>query len=228
MKVLVTGAIGFVGINVVRCLAEQGDKVVALDRSAPDSDALDFLRPVMQRVQLVEADVEDDWALAALVATHRPDGIVHAAAVTPKLETERSMPMRIMNINFMGTMRALEAAREHGVERFLFVSSDGLYGGIQDPTQPVDKRRRRGRGPIPIAKVASEAVCRRYRALYGLEAVSGRVCATYGPMERPTRSRQGMSAICELVRAHLEGRPARCVGWRSPARGRMSTTSPAS
>lgn len=213
MKVLVTGAIGFVGINVVRCLAEQGDEVIALYRSAPDRDALDFLRPVMQRVQLVEGDVEDDWALAALVATHRPEGIVHAAAVTPKLETERNLPMRIMNINFMGTMRALEAAREHDVHRFLFVSSDGLYGGIQDPSQPVtEDTPARGEGLYPIAKVASEAVCKRYRALYGLEAVSGRVCATYGPMERPTRSRQGMSAICDLVRAHLEGRPARVRG----------------
>jgi nucleoside-diphosphate-sugar epimerase len=70
----------------------------------------------------------------------------------------------------------------------------------------------RGEGLYPIAKVASEAVCRRYRLLYGMKAVSGRVCATYGPMERPTRSRQGMSAICELARAFLEGRPARVRG----------------
>ena len=72
-------------------------------------------------------------------------------------------------------MRALEAAREHDVHRFLFVSSDGLYGGIQDPSQPViEDTPARGEGLYPIAKVASEAVCKRYRALYGLEAVSGR------------------------------------------------------
>lgn len=213
MKILVTGALGFVGINVVRRLAEQGDEVIALYRSAPERDALDFLAPVCGRVQLVEGDVEDADALSAIVKAHRPDGIAHAAAITPKLETERAMPMRIMNINFMGTMRALEAAREHGVGRFVFVSSDGLYGGIQDPTRPIDEETpARGEGLYPIAKVASEAVCKRYRLLYGLDAVSGRVCATYGPMERPTRSRQGMSAICELVRAHLEGRPARVRG----------------
>lgn len=213
MKVLVTGAIGFVGINVVRCLAEQGDEVVALYRSAPGEDALKFLQPVMEQTHLVEGDVEDDQALRDIVAAHRPEAIVHAAAITPKLETERTMPMRIMNINFMGTMRALEAARQYDVPRFLFVSSDGLYGGIQDPSQPVtEDTPARGEGLYPIAKVASEAVCKRYRVLYGLRAVSGRVCATYGPMERPTRSRQGMSAICELARAYLEGRPARVRG----------------
>ena len=213
MRVLVTGAIGFVGVNIVRWLAEAGDEVIALYRSEPGQDALDFLEPVQDQITLVPGDVEDAAGLSAIVGQHRPDGIIHAAAMTPGFEIERAMPTRVMNINFMGTMRALDAAREHGVPRFVFVSSNGLYGGIEDPDAPVtEDTPARGSGLYAIAKIASEAICRRYKALYGLDTASGRVCSTYGPMERPTRSRQGMSAVCEMAQALLDGRTLKVRG----------------
>ncbi len=213
MKTLVTGAIGFVGINVVRLLAEQDNQVVALYRTPPDQDALDFLEPVRDRIDLLPGDVEDQEQLSAIVQEHRPEGIIHGAAMTPRPETERAMPARIMNINFMGTIKALDAARENGVRSFVYVSSNGLYGGIEDPTKPVtEDTPARGDNLYAIAKVASEAVCNRYKNMYGINTVSGRVCATYGPMERPTRSRTGMSAICEMARALLEGQVLRVRG----------------
>jgi nucleoside-diphosphate-sugar epimerase len=210
MKTLVTGAIGFVGINVVRSLAERGNPVVALYRTPPDQDALDFLQPVRDQVTLVAADVENQEQISAIVRAHKPEGIIHAAAMTPRPDTERALPARIMNINFMGTIRVLEAAREDAVGRFIFVSSNGLYGGIEDPTLPVtEDTPARGEGLYAIAKIASEAVCKRYKAMYGMHIASGRVCSTYGPMERPTRSRVGMSAICTIASALVEGRVVR-------------------
>lgn len=210
MKTLVTGAIGFVGINVVRLLAEQGSQVVALFRSQPEKDALNFLQPVRDRVHLVAGDVEDGQQLSAIIREHRPQGIIHAAAMTPRPDIERAMPARIMNINFMGTVRALDAARENGVERFIFVSSNGLYGGMEDSSRPVtEDTPARLDGLYAIAKVAAEAVCARYKAMYAMDTASGRVCSTYGPMERPTRSRVGMSAICEMARALRGGQALR-------------------
>jgi nucleoside-diphosphate-sugar epimerase len=207
MRVLVTGAIGFVGINVVRCLAEEGDQVIAMYRSPPDRTAIDFLAEVEHRVTLVPGDIEEVEGLSALVRDHQIDGIVHAAAITPRLETERAMPARIMRINFMGTLHVLDAARAHGVRRVIYVSSDALYGPIADPTKPVTE------DTVPaaenlygIAKIASEAVCRRYQTLFDMEIAAGRVCATYGPMERETRSRKGMSAIYQVAHAVLKGR----------------------
>jgi len=213
MRVFVTGAIGFVGINVVRWLAGQGDEVIALYRTEPEPEALAFLAPVLERVQLVPGDVEDATALSSLMQEYRPEGVIHAAAMTPKLATERLLPYKILNINLMGTVRALDAAVASGVRRFVFVSSDGVYGGVSDPAQALtEETQPRGEGLYPIAKIASEAICRRYALMYGLETVSGRVGATYGPMERPTRSRLGMSAVCEMARATLEACELRVRG----------------
>jgi nucleoside-diphosphate-sugar epimerase len=207
MHVLVTGAVGFVGINVVRCLAEEGDRVIALYRSPPDQAAMEFLAGLDERVTLVAGDVEDAEKLTALVRDHQVDGVVHAAAVTPLLETERAMPARIMQINLMGTVHVLDAARANGVSRVVYVSSDALYGPIADATQPVtEETLPHADNLYGIAKIASEAVCRRYETLYDMEIAAGRVCATYGPMERETRSRKGMSSIFQVAHAILEGR----------------------
>lgn len=213
MRVLVTGAIGFVGINIVRCLAKEGDRVIALYRSPPDRAALDFLAGLEDQVTLSPGDVEDAEGLSELVREQQANAIVHAAAVTPLIETERAMPVRIMQINFMGTLHVLEAARINNIRRMVYVSSNGLYGQIADLTQPVKEDRVPVAGNLySIAKIASEATCRRYQALYGMEIVSGRVCATYGSMERPTRSRQGMSAIHAMAQAVLERQILRVRG----------------
>lgn len=99
------------------------------------------------------------------------------------------------------------------VKRVVYVSSNALYGATDDPTQPVTEDTAPDPGNLySVAKVASEAVCQRYETLYGMQAVSGRVCSTYGPMERPTRSRQRMSAVYTLGHKALKGEKCRVRG----------------
>lgn len=213
MRVLVTGGTGFIGINVVRFLAGQGDEVIVLYRSSPDQAAMDFLADVEDRLTLVSGDVEDRQGLTELVGERRIEAIIHGAAMTPTLETERRMPLKIMQINFMGTLNALEAARANDVSRFVYVSSNGVYGAVEDPEKPVtEDAKLAAKNLYGVAKIASEGVCRRYRMLYDMEVVSGRVCATYGPMERPSGSRKGMSAVHEAAHAAQHGRPLRVTG----------------
>lgn len=207
MCVLVTGAFGFVGINVVRHLAMTGRKVVASFRTPPDDIAKRFLEEFRDHVVFAQADVQDSEALNLLVRDLRVQEIVHAAAMTPTLETERSSPGRVMQINLMGTVNVLDAARENRVRRVVYVSSDGLYGPIADVTQPVKEDQfPLAENLYGVSKIASEAVCRRYQSLFGIEIASGRVCSTYGPMERATGSRFGMSAVFAAAHAILEGR----------------------
>lgn len=206
-KVLVTGALGFVGLNIVRCLALKGAHVVALGRRAPDEASLEFTNDVHSQISWVTGDVTDRSGIARLVKENRVTHILHAAALTASPSEEKADPARMFDINAGGTFNVLEAARHAEVERVVFVSSTVVYGAAP-PTPP--KRETDALvidGLYSVCKQTSEHLCRLYNERYGLSVVVGRLGSAYGPMERPTHSRQRMSAVYTAVHATLEKRP---------------------
>lgn len=212
MTVLVTGAAGFVGLNIVRRLADRGAAVVALARRAPDPELRAFLAPVAERVRFAEGDVRDRAGMAELVRREGVRRIVHGAAVT-SAEAERDDPAGFVDANLGGTLNMLEAARLAGAERVVLISSSAVYGAPADPSRPIrEGDRLQIRGIYTICKQAGEELCRRYGELYGLSAVAGRLGTAYGPMERPTGSRSTMSQVYTLLHAALAGRPLRIYG----------------
>ncbi len=210
--VLVTGAAGFVGLNIVRRIAEAGATVVALGRRAPDADMIRFLTPVAHLVRFAEGDVRDREGLAALVEREGVRRIVHGAAVT-SAEAERDDPASFVDINLGGTLNVLEAARRAAAERVVLISSTAVYGAPADPKRLIreDDPLQIG-GMYSICKQAGEHLCRRYGELYGLSAVVGRLGTAYGVMERPSGSRSAMSQLYTLLHAALEGRTLRIYG----------------
>jgi len=198
-RVLVTGGTGFLGVNLVRAFAERGAEVLALVRSPADADARRFLGDLGTRVKWILGDVTDRAGMASLVAEERVGRIVHAAAVTATPAQERHAPARVFDVNAGGTLNLLEAARQADVERFVLVSSGGLYGA-GPPEPPVGEDAPvRTNSMYAIAKAASEQLVLRYRTIAGLDAVIGRLGTTYGPMERTTGSRTNLSAIQQAV-----------------------------
>jgi UDP-glucuronate 4-epimerase len=139
------------------------------------------------------------------VAELAPNRVLHAAAVTATPEQERADPTRVFDINAGGTLNMLEAARHAGVERFVFVSSSGIYGAAP----PTPKRTEEGPlqigGLYAIGKQASEALCSRYSEMYDLSVAVGRLGTAYGPMERTTGSRSGMSSVQRATLMALAG-----------------------
>jgi UDP-glucose 4-epimerase len=211
-SVLVTGAAGFVGVNVVRCLAAQGTAVTALVREQPDTTVERYLAPYRQLIRFEIGDVRDRAAMAALVRDHAPQAVIHAAAVT-SAQAELNDPAGFLDVNLGGTLNLLEAARLAGCRRFVLVSSTGLYGAPALPDLPVDESSTlQISGLYTIAKQAGEQLCARYRELYGLSAVAGRLSTAYGPMERPTDSRNAMSPVHQLMTAARAGTPLRIAG----------------
>ncbi|GAB4431485.1 MAG: NAD(P)-dependent oxidoreductase [Chloroflexi bacterium OHK40] len=212
MTTLVTGAAGFVGLNLVRGLAARGQPVIAMARAAPDAATHAFLAPVAEHVRFTTGDVRDRAGLAELARHEGVRRIVHAAAIT-SAEVERADPAGFVDVNLGGTLNVLEAARSIGAERVVLISSSALYGAPSDP-----RRRIRETDPLQISglyticKQAGEQLCRRYRELYGLSTVAGRLGTAYGPMERPTGSRQAMSQVYTLIHAGLQRRPLRIYG----------------
>jgi nucleoside-diphosphate-sugar epimerase len=161
MKVLVTGGTGAVGINIVRVLAEAGNDVLCVSRRAgePDPARDQFWAPVCDRIALVSADVGSSEALAAILEAHRPTHVVHAAAITPTPEMERSSAPAILQANLMGTVQVLEAVRRHEVRRLVYISSGAVYGKTDESVTVDESTPVRPAGLYAIAKDASERLC---------------------------------------------------------------------
>jgi nucleoside-diphosphate-sugar epimerase len=206
MKTLVTGAQGFVGLNIVRTLASKGIEVLALGRRAPDEASLEFIKDVQAQITWVKGDVTDRSGIAKLVKDNHVTHILHAAALTASPDEEKADPARMFDVNAGGTLNVLEAARHTQVERVVFVSSTVVYGAAPPSPPKRETDTLVIDGLYSVCKQTSEHLCRLYNDRYGLNVVVGRLGSAYGPMERPTSSRQRMSAVYTAVHAALAGR----------------------
>ncbi|MFW6075201.1 MAG: NAD-dependent epimerase/dehydratase family protein [Chloroflexota bacterium] len=199
MNVAVTGAHGFVGLNVSFQLANGGHTVLAIGRSEPDAWVIRFLELVEKQVKHRVADLSTTGVLATALQDDDLDAVIHAAVVTATTpEVEREESRRILTVNIAGTIDAIELARERGA-RFVYVSSPSAIGSIERgepiaedvPLNPADL--------YGISKMTSEAIVRRYGEIHGLDAASVRIAQPYGPGERATRSRIRTSPIQEWL-----------------------------
>ena len=212
MRLLATGAAGFVVANAVVRAAAAGAEVVALDLGDHHPDVLARLGADAGRVTWRRGDVTDRAAMAALVAEAAPDAIVHGAALTPGDAEERADPARVVDVNLGGTVNLLEAARRAGVGTFVFSSSTGLYGArAPEPAVREDESLSPTNG-YAIAKLASEHLVARYAALTGMRGRVARVATAYGPLERASATRPHTSSVHRAVAAALAGRYLRVAG----------------
>ncbi len=214
MSTVVTGACGFVGCNLVEHLLAEGRAVVAIDRSeAWPADAEARFASLPGQLTFVPADVRDAVALdhafagAAASTPQGIDGVVHGAAITPGLEREARDADLIMQVNLLGTLRVLEAARDHGARRVMYLSSASVYGAAAYPGRPLEEGRDT---PLPntmygIAKYAAERAALRARELWGLDVIVARVGAVFGPWERDTGVRDTFSGPMLATRALVRG-----------------------
>ena len=204
MATLVTGGAGFVGSNIVKGLAEQGHQVVCFDLTPPDALLRNFFKPWADNVTFIQGDIlsVDDLCQVAISDTNQLsiDKIVHAAAFTPSrvgnLEVERSRD--IVNINIDGTVNLLDLAAGLALKRFVYVSSEAVYGDpLPGVSQVSEDSLLRPRNLYAVGKHTSELLTRRYGELHGFETASVRLSYPYGPMERVTGHRTRMSQICQ-------------------------------
>ena len=190
--ILVTGGAGFVGLNVVEQLAARGDRVAVYDLSAPRID-----------VPAELGDVTDVQALERAFSKHRPAAVIHLAAITAGRERDAREPRRIAEVNLLGTINLLEAARRHGVQRFLYASTGAVYGaaGI-GAREPLDEERDRAvpESMYGITKYAAERSCLRLGELWQMDVRVGRLASAFGRWEHATSARELLSPPTEIAR----------------------------
>lgn len=129
MTTLITGGNGWVPSHIVRRLARRGETVISYDVMKPDHLLAEFLGTDSQQVVFVEGDVTDIDHFRRTSQHYGVTRIIHAAAITPRIDQEKREPDVIVEVNLGGTINVLDVARElPGFERLVYISSCAVWG----------------------------------------------------------------------------------------------------
>ncbi len=189
VRILVTGAAGFIGTNFVRrwLATHPDDSVVALD-ALTYAGCEANLEPVSDRVPFVRADIGDLPTVEETLRTHRIDVVVNFAA-----ESHNSLavidPARFLRTNVLGTQAILEASRRVGVARFHHVSTCEVFGdlALDDPGAFTEDSPYRPRTPYNASKAGADHIARAYHETYGLPVTISICSNNYGPYQFPEK-----------------------------------------
>jgi UDP-glucose 4-epimerase len=199
VRAVVTGGAGFIGSNVVDALLARGDEVHVLDdlSSGKRENLADGAR-------LHEGDVRRD--AASVFAEVEPEVCFHLGAqIDVRVSVER--PDLDADVNVVGTLRVLEAAREHGTKLVFSSTGGAIYGECDGPAD--EDHAREPLAPYGVSKLAAEEYIAAYNRLHGSSHVSLRYGNVYGPRQDP-HGEAGVVAI--FMNALRDGKTPRIYG----------------
>ena len=207
MKILVTGAAGFIGAAVSQYLINRGDQVVGIDNINDYYDVnlkharLDEIKSstAADLFSFIEMGVEERDKMAALFEEHKFDRVVHLAAqagVRYSLEN----PNAYVDSNIVGFVNILEGCRHNNVEHLVYASSSSVYGANE--TMPFSEQHNVDHqvSLYAASKKANELMAHTYSHLYNLPTTGLRFFTVYGPWGRPDM------ALFKFTKAILEGK----------------------
>jgi UDP-glucuronate 4-epimerase len=205
MKVLVTGAAGFIGMHVAKLLLQRGDEVVGID------NLNDYYDPALKLARLAQLksfagfrflrmDITDAAAVDAIFATERFNRVVHLAAQAGVRYSLKN-PSAYIQTNMVGFGHVLEACRHNEIEHLVYASSSSVYGGNTQMPFSVNHNVDHPASLYAASKKANELMAHSYSHLFGLATTGLRYFTVYGPWGRPDMSPWLFSS------AILEGRP---------------------
>jgi UDP-glucose 4-epimerase len=198
VRVVVTGGAGFVGSHVAEALVGRGDDVVVLDNLSSGSR-----EKVPEGARLVEADIRDP---DAAFDDTRPEVCFHLAAQAD-VGTSVERPDYDADVNVLGTVRVLEAARRHEAQVVFSSTGGAIYGECDGPA--LETAERRPISPYGISKLAGEEYFAGWNRLFGTKHVALRFANVYGPRQEPTLEGGVIAIFLDRMR---DGAPTRIFG----------------
>ncbi|MDQ5815305.1 MAG: NAD-dependent epimerase/dehydratase family protein [Actinomycetota bacterium] len=219
MRVMVTGAAGFIGSHLVDRLMGEGEDVLAVDDLSSGSLAnlADARRSQMGKFTFQRADITS-MALAELIKRNKPQVIFHLAA---QVDVRKSLkdPIHDAMINIIGTLNLLQAATEAGSEKVVFTSSGGcIYGEPDESRLPVTEDQvwspeALPESPYGVSKKVVLDYLRYFKVVHGLDYAALALANVYGPRQEPA-SEVGLEGqvVAIFSRKMLANRPCTIYG----------------
>ena len=205
MKVLITGGMGVIGAETSRKFVSEGHKPVVYARHRDDR----LVGDIADGIDFEAGDILDMPRLLDVIKRHRVTHIVHAAAFVGAVSAQN--PALSIQVNVMGTVNVLEAARLFDIQRLVYTSAKGVYGPITGEYGPPHYR------PIPedmpknpqriydSAKLMSEQAVLYYAANHGVDAAVLRFATTYGPGKTARHGKMGVTS--QIIESPFHGLP---------------------
>ena len=207
MKLLVTGAAGFIGSCFAReTITHHTDELLVFDKLTYAGN-MDNLAPVAanSRFSFVKGDIADPEAVERAFSGFKPEAVVHFAAES---HVDRSIlaPSDSFDTNLKGTFTLLEAARRHKLARFVHVSTDEVYGSLEPPHEADENYPLKPSSPYSAAKAGSDLLVLAYHTTYKLPVLVTRASNNYGPYHFPEK------LIPLMISNALDGKPLPVYG----------------
>ena len=185
-RILVTGGAGFIGSHLVEALLERGHKVRVLDNFS--TGKRNNLRSVRNDIEIIAGDCAD---LKTAAKSMKGIEVVYHEAAVPSVALSVAEPFGSHHANATATMSMLVAARDAGVERFMYAGSSSVYGDSKERYK-IETLPARPMSPYGAAKFVGETYVRIFAELYGMQTLTMRYFNVFGPRQDPSSAYSGV------------------------------------
>jgi len=185
MKMLVTGGAGFIGSEFVRQAVKKGHQVAVVDKLTYAGD-LARLEEVKGDITFYKADISNQEFIEHIFEKENPEVVVHFAAES---HVDRSLldPYPFISSNVLGTQVLLEVSKAKGVEMFVNMSTDEVYGDLGKEGTFTEESPLKPNSPYSVSKASADMLGRAYHRSFGLPVITIRASNNYGPWQYPEK-----------------------------------------
>jgi dTDP-glucose 4,6-dehydratase len=191
MRLLVTGGCGFVGSNFIRYVLEHYQpemitNVDALTYAGSLASTADFSSEFGDRYEFLRADIANSEAIEKILANHSYFAVINFAAES-HVDRSIASPENFIHTNIVGASSLLDAARRHGVKRFVQISTDEVYGSLGEGGRFTEQSRLNPSSPYSASKAAADLLVLAAHKTFGQDVVVTRCSNNYGPYQFPEK-----------------------------------------
>ncbi len=185
MRMLITGGAGFIGSEFVRQAVRKGHQVAVVDKLTYAGD-LERLSEVTKDITFYKADISNQEFIEHIFEKENPEVVVHFAAES---HVDRSLldPYPFIGSNVLGTQVLLEVSKAKGVELFVNMSTDEVYGDLGKEGSFTEESPLKPNSPYSVSKASADMLGRAYYRSFGLPVVTIRASNNYGPWQYPEK-----------------------------------------